>query len=169
MFGKKKKAKQDHPTIPEKMEEPKLTDDSKCGFKKVNESRKESKMTNLTSDTNVKGTIKFGQTMKIDGNFEGELITDNGDLVVGKTGNVKANVKVRSAVVEGRLDGNIKASDKVELKQNAHLVGDLQAKTLVMEKGVVFVGKCNISPEGTKIKSQKSYKEEEKINRLSNV
>jgi cytoskeletal protein CcmA (bactofilin family) len=126
-------------------------------------------MTNLTSDTNVKGTIKFGQTMKIDGNFEGELITDNGDLVVGKTGNVKANVKVRSAVVEGRLDGNIKASDKVELKQNAHLVGDLQAKTLVMEKGVVFVGKCNISPEGTKIKSQKSYKEEEKINRLSNV
>jgi len=169
MFGKKKKAKQDHPTIPEKMEEPKLTDDSKSGFKKVNESRKESKMTNLTSDTNVKGTIKFGQTMKIDGNFEGELITDNGDLVVGKTGNVKANVKVRSAVVEGRLDGNIKASDKVELKQNAHLVGDLQAKTLVMEKGVVFVGKCNISPEGTKIKSQKSYKEEEKINRLSNV
>ena len=169
MFGKKKKAKQEHPTIPEKMEEPKLTDDSKSGFKKVNESRKESKMTNLTSDTNVKGTIKFGQTMKIDGNFEGELITDNGDLVVGKTGNVKANVKVRSAVVEGRLDGNIKASDTVELKQNAHLIGDLQAKTLVMEKGVVFVGKCNISPEGTKIKSQKSYKEEEKINRLSNV
>ena len=169
MFGKKKKAKQEHPTIPGKMEEPKLTDDSKSGFKKVNESRKESKMTNLTSDTNVKGTIKFGQTMKIDGNFEGELITDNGDLVIGKTGNVKANVKVRSAVVEGRLDGNIKASDTVELKQNAHLIGDLQAKTLVMEKGVVFVGKCTISPEGTKIESQKSYKEEEKINRLSNV
>ena len=169
MFGKKKKAKQEHPTLPEKMEEPKLTDDSKSGFKKVNEPRKELKMTNLTSDTNVKGTIKFGQTMKIDGNFEGELITDNGDLVVGKTGNVKANVKVRSAVVEGRLDGNIKASDTVELKQNAHLIGDLQAKTLVMEKGVVFVGKCNISPEGTKIESQKSYKEEEKINRLSNV
>jgi cytoskeletal protein CcmA (bactofilin family) len=168
MFGKKKKAKQEHPTIPEKMEEPKLTDDGKNGFKKVNESGKESKMANLTSDTNVKGTIKFEQTMKIDGNFEGELITDNGDLVVGKTGNVKANVKVRSAVVEGRLDGNIKASDKVELKQNAHLIGDLQAKTLVMEKGVVFVGKCNISPGGTKIESQKSYKEEE-INRLSNV
>ncbi len=168
MFGKKKKAKQEHPTIPEETEKPKLTDDSKSGFKKVNESRKESKMTNLASDTDVNGTIKFGQTMKIDGNFEGELITDNGDLVVGKTGNVKANVKVRSVVVEGRLDGNIEASDTVELKQNAQLIGDLQAKTLVMEKGVVFVGKCNISPEGTKIESQKSYKEEE-INRLSNV
>ncbi len=115
-------------------------------------------MTNLTSDTNVKGTIKFAEAMKIDGKFEGELITDNGELTVGKTGNVKANVKVRSAVIEGRMDGNIKASDKVELKQKAHLIGDLQAKTLVIEEGVVFVGQCNVNPEGTKIESQ-NYKE----------
>jgi cytoskeletal protein CcmA (bactofilin family) len=158
MFGKKKDAKQEQPTIPEKTEEPKLTDDSKSGFKKVNKSRKESKMTNLTSDTNVKGTIKFAEAMKIDGKFEGELITDNGELTIGKTGNVKADVNVRSAVIEGRMDGNIKASDKVELKQKAHLIGDLQAKTLVIEEGVVFVGQCNVNPEGTKIESQ-SYKE----------
>jgi cytoskeletal protein CcmA (bactofilin family) len=158
MFGKKKDAKQEQPTIPEKTEEPKLTDDSKSGFKKVNESRKESKMTNLTSDTNVKGTIKFGEAMKIDGKFDGELISDKGELVVGKTGKVKATVKVKSAIVEGRVDGNIKASDKVELKQKAHLIGDLQAKTLVIEEGVVFVGQCNVNPEGTKIESQ-SYKE----------
>ncbi len=158
MFGKKKDAKQEQPTIPEKAEEPKLTDDSKSGFKKVNKSRKEPKMTNLTSDTNVKGTIKFAEAIKIDGNFEGELITDNGELVVGKTGNVKANVNVRSAVVEGRFDGNIKASDKIKLKQNAHLIGDLQTKALVIEEGVVLIGQCNVNPEGTKIESQ-SYKE----------
>ncbi len=158
MFGKKKDAKQEQPTIPEKTEEPKLTDDSKSGFKKVNKSRKESKMTNLTSDTNVKGTIKFAEAMRIDGKFEGELITDNGELTVGKTGNVKADVNVRSAVIVGRMGGNIKASDKVELKQKAHLIGDLQAKTLVIEEGVVFIGQCNVNPEGTKIESQ-SYKE----------
>ncbi len=146
MFRKKKDA-----------EESKLTNDSKSGFKKENGSRKEAKMANLTSGTDLKGTIKFGETMRIDGNFEGELITDNGDLVVGKTGNVKANVKVRSAVIEGRVDGNIKVSDRVELKQDAHFIGDLQAKTLVMEKGVVFVGKCNINPEGVKTESH-SYK-----------
>jgi cytoskeletal protein CcmA (bactofilin family) len=99
--------------------------------------------------------------MRIDGNFEGELISDNGELVVGKTGNVKATINVRSAVIEGRVNGNIKASDKVELKQNAHLTGDLQAKTLVVEKGVVFVGKCNVNPEGTKIESR-SYKKRQK-------
>ena len=111
-------------------------------------------MANLTSDANIKGTIKFGQTMRIDGNFEGELITDNGELIVGKTGNVKANVKVRSAVIEGRVDGNIIASDKVELKQKSHIIGDLQTKTLVVEEGVVLVGKCNVNPEGVKLESQ---------------
>ncbi len=175
MFGKKKDAKQNQP-IPENTEVSKLTDNSKSGFKKVNEFRKESKVANLTEDANIKGSIKFGQSMRIDGNFEGELTSDSGELVVGKAGNVRATIKVRSAIVEGRVDGNIKASDRVELKQNAHLIGDLQAKTLVVEKGVVFVGKCNVNPEGTKIESQ-SYKEEikegvqeeVKTNRLVNV
>ncbi len=155
MFGKKKEIKQEQPTAPKKTEEPILTDDSKGGFRKVNQSRKLSKMTNLTSDTNLNGTIKFSEAMKIDGNFEGELITDNGHLIVGMTGSVKANVKVRSAVIEGRVDGEIIASDKVELKQKSYLIGDLQTKTLVVEEGVVLVGKCNVKPEGVKLESQK--------------
>jgi cytoskeletal protein CcmA (bactofilin family) len=122
-------------------------------------------MANLTQDADIKGTIKFGQAMRIDGSFEGELITDNGELVVGKTGKVKATIKVRSAFVEGRVEGNIKASDKVELKKNAHLIGGLQAKTLVMEEGVIFVGTCNVNPGGTETKSQ-SYKKG--INELTN-
>jgi cytoskeletal protein CcmA (bactofilin family) len=167
MFGKKKDLKQ-NPPIAENRKEPKLTDDSKSGFKKLNESRKEPKMANLTTDAEIKGTVKFGQAMRIDGNFEGELITDNGELVVGKTGNVKANVKVRSVIVEGRVDGNIKASDKVELKQNAHLIGDLQARTLVVEKGVVFVGKCNVNPEETK-KGNQRYKDVTKEERVEQI
>lgn len=170
MFGRKKDAKQDQ-SILENTGKPKLTDGNKSGFKKENESGKEIKMsegkvTNLTSDVEIKGTIKFGDVLRIDGKFDGELITDNGELIVGKTGVVKANVKVRTAIVEGRVDGNIKASDKVELKQKAHLVGDLQAKTLVIEEGVVFVGKCNVNPEGVKAENQ-SYKEETKDRKLN--
>jgi cytoskeletal protein CcmA (bactofilin family) len=111
-------------------------------------------MANATQDSKIKGTIKIDQSMRVDGKFNGKLITDNGELVVGKTGTVKANVKVRSAVIEGRVDGNIRASDSIELKQNAYFIGNLQAKTLVMEKGVVFVGRCNVNPEG--IKNRKS-------------
>ncbi len=165
MFGRKKDINQDQ-TIPKKAELPKLLDDSKAGLKKERKSRKEVRMaegrvTNLTSDADVKGTIKFGQAMRIDGNFDGELIADNGELIVGRTGNIKANVKVKSAIIEGRVDGNIKASDKVEFKQKAQLMGDLQAKALVIEEGVVFVGKCNVNPEGVKLGDQ-SYKEETK-------
>jgi cytoskeletal protein CcmA (bactofilin family) len=156
MFGKKKDTKQDQ-SIPK-------NDDSKKGFEKEVESRKEvrmagGKLTNLTSDAEIKGTIKFGEALRIDGKFEGELIADNGELTVGKTGSVKANVKVKNAVIEGRVDGNIKASDKVELKQKAQLIGDLQAKILVIEEGVVFVGKCNVNPEGVKTEGQ-GHKEE---------
>ncbi len=162
MFIKKKDANQDK-SIPKNAEEFKLTDDSKKGFEKEYGSGKElrmaeGKLTTLTSDADIKGTIKFGEALRIDGKFDGELITDNGELVVGKTGNVKANVKVRSAVIEGLVNGNIKASEKVEFKQKAQLIGDLQAKALVIEEGVVFVGKCNVNPEGVKGEGQ-GYKE----------
>ena len=114
----------------------------------------ENNVTNLTTDVEIKGTIKFDKVMNIDGKFEGELIANHGELIVGKTGTVKANVKVKNATIEGRLDGNIEAAEKVELKQNAQLIGDLQAKTLVIEEGVVFVGQCNVNPDGTKIEKQ---------------
>ena len=115
---------------------------------------REENVTNLTSDVEVKGTIKFDKVMRIDGKFDGELKTKEGELIVGKTGNIKANVKVRNAIVEGRVDGNITASDRVELKKKAQLIGDLQAKTLVIEEGVVFVGKCNVNPDGFKAENQ---------------
>jgi cytoskeletal protein CcmA (bactofilin family) len=123
-------------------------------------------VTNLTTDVDIKGTIKFGKVMKIEGKFEGELISNEGELIVGKTGEIKANVKVKNATIEGRVDGNILASEKVELKQKAHLIGDLQARTLVIEEGVIFVGQCNVNPNGTKPEKQtfsEVKKEEKKI------
>ena len=110
----------------------------------------EENVTNLTTDVDIKGTIKFDKVMKIEGKFEGELESNEGELIIGKTGVIKANVKVKNAAIEGRVDGNIFASEKVELKQKAQLIGDLQAKTLVIEEGVVFVGQCNVNPNGTK-------------------
>ncbi len=108
----------------------------------------------LTPDVEIKGTIKFDKIMQVDGKFEGEMVTQEGELIVGKTGTVKANVKVKNASIEGRLDGNLVAAEKVELKQKAQLLGDLQARTLVIEEGVVFVGQCNVNPDGTKFEKQ---------------
>ncbi len=114
----------------------------------------ENNSTILTPDAEFKGTIKFDKVMKVDGKFEGEMVTNDGELIVGKTGAVRANVKVKNASIEGKLDGNIVAAEKVELKHKAQLLGDLQARTLVIEEGVVFVGQCNVNPDGTKFDKQ---------------
>ncbi len=111
-------------------------------------------ITNLTPDVEINGSIKFDKVMRVDGRFEGEMVTNDGELIVGKTGTVKANVKVKNASIEGRLEGNIVAAEKVELKHNAQLLGDLQARTLVIEEGVVFVGQCNVNPDRTKFEKQ---------------
>ncbi len=130
-----------------------LTTDSgeKSGFKEKRESRKEIRMaeeegTNIPSGADITGTIKFDKIMRIDGNFEGELITDNGDLVVGKTGSIKANIRVRRAIIEGRVEGDIKASEKVEIRPKAQIKGNLQAKELIIEEGVSFTGNCKVNP-----------------------
>jgi cytoskeletal protein CcmA (bactofilin family) len=145
MFGKKKDKKLD-PSVPDSPEVPKSSNDSQRGFKEENEFRNDGKISNLTPDCTIKGTIKFDGPMKINGKVNGKIITDNGELVIGKTGTVKAAIKTKSVIIEGRVDGKITASDKVVLKQKAQLIGDLQAKTLVVEEGVVFVGRCDIKP-----------------------
>lgn len=141
-------------------EETKIAEDTDVVSVRKTESRKESKMgeenvTNLTSDAEFKGTIKFNNVLRIDGKFEGEMITNEGNVIVGKTGTVKANVKVKNAIIEGKVDGNVTATEKVELRERAQLIGDLKAKILVIEEGVVFIGKCNVNPEGFKAENQK--------------
>ncbi len=111
-------------------------------------------ITNLTPDVEIKGTIKFDKVLKVDGKFEGEMITSDGELIVGKTGTVKASAKVKNASIEGRLEGDIVATEKVELKHKAQLLGDLQARTLVIEEGVIFNGQCNVNPDRTKVEKQ---------------
>ncbi len=145
MFGKKK-GKKSEPSVPKSPDVPKPLNDIQKGFKEENEFRNDAKMAYQTPDCKIKGTIKFDGPMRIDGKVDGQIITDSGDLVIGETGTVKAAITTKSAIVEGRVEGKITASDKVALKKKAHLIGDLKAKTLVVEEGVVFVGRCNVKP-----------------------
>ena len=145
MFGKKKDKKSE-PSVPKSPDVPKPLNDIQKGFKEENEFRNDAKMAYQTPDCKIKGTIKFDGPMRIDGKVDGQIITDSGDLVIGDTGTVKAAITTKSAIVEGRVEGKITASDKVALKKKAHLIGDLKAKTLVVEEGVVFVGRCNVKP-----------------------
>ncbi len=149
MFKKKKEINQE-PSFQKNAEYPILPEDSKREVAEENKPEKKTNSARLSSDAEIEGTIKFDGIMRIDGNVNGEISTDNGELVVSESGIVNATITTKSAVIEGRVDGKITASDKIVLKQKAHLIGDLQAKILVIEDGVTFVGRCNVNPEGVK-------------------
>jgi cytoskeletal protein CcmA (bactofilin family) len=100
----------------------------------------------LGSDVEFKGSLKFGGELRINGKFEGE-ISSSGTVHVGPQGDVKAEIMVGSAVVEGKVNGNIRAGDRVELRSTAQMMGDITASKMIVEEGVVFVGRCEVSSE----------------------
>jgi len=102
----------------------------------------------LSSDVEIKGTVKFTNDLVVDGRIEGEIQSD-GNLTVGENARLKAEIKTGTVVVYGKVHGNIIASDRVELKASAEVVGDIKAKTLSIEPGAIFVGKSAVGTPST--------------------
>jgi cytoskeletal protein CcmA (bactofilin family) len=97
----------------------------------------------LSSDVEIKGSVKFTNDLVVDGKIEGE-ITSDGNLTVGENARIKAEVRTSTVVVYGKVHGNLTATDRVELKASAEVVGDIKAKTLSIEAGAIFVGKSTV-------------------------
>ena len=97
----------------------------------------------LSSDVEIKGTVKFANDLVVDGKIEGEINSD-GNLTVGENARLKAEIKTATVVVYGKVHGNLTATDRVELKASAEVVGDIKAKTLSIEAGAIFVGKSTV-------------------------
>ena len=97
----------------------------------------------LSSDVEIKGSVKFTNDLVVDGKIEGE-ITSDGNLTVGENARIKAEVKTATVIVYGKVHGNLTATDRVELKASAEVVGDIKAKTLAIEAGAIFVGKSTV-------------------------
>jgi cytoskeletal protein CcmA (bactofilin family) len=97
----------------------------------------------LSTDVEIKGTVKFTNDLVVDGRIEGEINSD-GNLTVGENARLKAEIKTRTIVVYGKVHGNMTATDRIDLKASAEVVGDLKAKTLSIEAGAIFVGKSTV-------------------------
>jgi len=103
----------------------------------------------LSSDVEIKGTLKFANDLIIDGKIEGEINSD-GDLTVGENADVNADVRTRSVTVFGKVRGNITVTDRCELKQNAELHGDVTAGKLAIEEGATFMGSSTVGAAAKK-------------------
>ena len=99
----------------------------------------------LNSDVEIKGNIKFSGELTFDGKLDGEIHTD-GTLTLGDGAVINGNISAQSVVVRGKVNGNINAKEKIDIKSKAELFGDIRATKLVIEEGVTYVGKTEVNP-----------------------
>lgn len=103
----------------------------------------------LNSDVTVKGILRFTDDLLVDGSVEGE-ITSDGVLTVGANAVITAGednkvaVNTQSAIIHGRVTGDVVVSDRVELASTAQLVGDVTASKIAIQEGAVFIGYCRV-------------------------
>lgn len=131
-----------------------------------------SKVSSITlgSDVEFSGSLSFKDKLNINGKFEGDLCSEGGLLIIGKDAEVKADIKVGNLIAKGKVYGNITAYDKVELHDQAHIFGNIEASRLSMEEGVILVGNINVNPSSIEpeteiedIKPKKSFVKDEDL------
>lgn len=99
----------------------------------------------------VKGNILSREDLIVDGDVEGAIEMMEHRLTVGPNGTLKAMVKAREIIVIGTIHGNVEATDKIEIRKEAKLVGDIKTQRIVIEDGAYFKGSIDIiRPEVTK-------------------
>lgn len=107
------------------------------------EAKEEEPETVLAAGVAIKGTMSFQKLIRIDGSFEGELIS-TGKLIVGPTGSVKAHIDLEEAFISGKVEGNIKVKTRLVLRGRAEVRGDITALLLSVDEGVSIVGRLNV-------------------------
>ena len=96
----------------------------------------------------IKGQIFSREDLTIDGEIDGSVELHEHRLTVGPNGKLQAGVKAREVVVLGTIHGNVEASDKIDIRKDAKLVGDIKTARIVIEDGAYFKGGIDISKNG---------------------
>jgi cytoskeletal protein CcmA (bactofilin family) len=92
----------------------------------------------------IKGQIFSREDLIVDGEIEGAIELNDHRLTVGPNGRVRAGIKAREIVVLGAIEGNVEALDKIDIRKDAKLVGDIKTARIVIEDGAYFKGSIDI-------------------------
>jgi len=113
--------------------------------------------------TSITGEATFKSMLRIDGRFSGRINSPSGTLIVGSGGQVDANIEVAVATIQGTVNGDIVATQRIELGRASKLSGNIQTPSLMIEQGAVFEGSSKM------IQQQKSSEEKPRVERKENV
>ena len=102
----------------------------------------------LGPSLHVKGEITGSEDLHIDGSVEGQITLEDRKLTIGATAKLTADVNAREVVVFGNVKGNLRAKDRIEIKKDGSVVGDLTTARIMIEDGAYFKGSIEIDREG---------------------
>ena len=98
----------------------------------------------------IKGEVTGSESLYIDGRVEGSINLAGNRVTVGRNGVVSANINAREIVVLGKVRGNLTASDRVDIRSDGSLTGDVVAARISIEDGAFFKGGIDIRKAGQK-------------------
>jgi len=101
-------------------------------------------MASIGKAVKIVGQIFSKEDLYVDGDLEGTVELLEHKLTVGPNGNIHAGVKAREVVALGTIQGNVEAADKIEIRKEARLVGDIRTARIVIEDGAFFKGSIDI-------------------------
>ena len=103
----------------------------------------------------IKGEVTGSESLYIDGKVEGSIQLPGNRVTVGRNGQVNANINAREVVVLGKVRGNLTASDRVDIRNEGSLTGDVVAQRISIEDGAFFKGGIDIRKPGQQQKDTK--------------
>lgn len=103
----------------------------------------------IAADTIIRGEMIVQQTAYVLGKVEGKL-TSAADLIIGQGAECRATVQAAALVVEGLIEGDVIATERLELNATAKIIGDITAARLTVAEGASFTGHCTIGPEAAR-------------------
>jgi cytoskeletal protein CcmA (bactofilin family) len=108
----------------------------------------------LGKNVTVKGQIFAREDLTIDGEVEGTVECHEHRLTIGPNARVQAGLKAREIIIQGSIQGNVDATDKIDIKKEAKLVGDIKTSRIVIEDGAYFKGSIDISKPQVRAQAQ---------------
>jgi cytoskeletal protein CcmA (bactofilin family) len=98
----------------------------------------------IDEGSDIEGKYTFSGTVMLNGKFSGEIRSSD-SLIIGEKAVINATIRAGHVVINGEVVGNVLATERVELRGTARVVGDVEAPVVVIEEGVVFEGHCRMT------------------------
>ena len=133
------------------------------------ETGKSGELAHIGKSVVIKGELSGSEDLYIDGTVEGSIQLQGNNLVIGPNGHVHADINAKNVDIQGKLEGNIRATDCAELRKSAVILGDITTQRIAIEDGAYFKGKVEVQRELPKPKSAPTAKTEPSVEARSTV